>query len=184
MSRIGKSIITVPENVTLTVDENNTVTVKGPKGTLTQHINPDFKIEQKDNEVEITTEFNSLEHKSLHGLSRTLINNMIVGTTEGYEIQLVLEGVGFRAAVTGQQLDMALGYSHNIIFGLPEEVTATVESVRGKAPIVTLSSVDKQLVGAVAAKIRSLRKPEPYKGKGVLYKGEIVRRKAGKTAAK
>lgn len=184
MSRIGKSIITVSENVTITVDADNIVTVKGPKGTMTQQIHPDFKIEQKDGELEITTEIESIQHKSLHGLSRTLINNMVVGTTEGYTIQLVLEGVGYRGTVTGQQLDMALGYSHNVIFGLPEEVQASVESIRGKAPIVTLTSIDKQLVGAVAAKIRSMRKPEPYKGKGVLYKGEIVRRKAGKTAAK
>lgn len=182
MSRIGKRIIDLPENVTVTVGEDNIVTVKGPKGELTQTIHPDFKIEQEGNEITVTTEFESIQHSSLHGLSRTLIYNMIVGVTEGFEKKLVLEGVGFRAAVEGRKLDMQLGFSHNVIFELPEEVTASVESVRGKAPIVTLSSIDKQLVGAVAAKIRSYRKPEPYKGKGVLYFGEQVRRKAGKTA--
>lgn len=184
MSRIGKRIIEVPEGVTLTFDDQNMVTVKGPKGTLTQQIHPDFKLVQNGTEIELTTEFETIQHKSLHGLSRTLIHNMVVGVTEGYEIKLLLEGVGFRGEVVGQKLDMALGFSHNVVFDLPEEVTATVESVRGKAPIVTLSSIDKQLVGAVAAKIRTFRKPEPYKGKGILYQGEVVRRKAGKTASK
>lgn len=184
MSRIGKKIIEIPENVTINVSEDNVVTVKGPKGELSEKIHPDFKVTIKGNEIELETEFETIQHKSLHGLSRSLIYNMVVGTTEGYEIKLLLEGVGFRGAVNGQQLDMSLGFSHNVVFELPNEVTATVETVRGKAPIVTLSSIDKQLVGAVAAKIRSLRKPEPYKGKGVLFQGELVRRKAGKTAAK
>lgn len=184
MSRIGKKIITIPEKVTINIAPDNTVTVKGPKGELSQTFDRDMKIEIEDGVATVKRPTDQIRHRAIHGLTRALLANMVEGVTEGYKIQLELVGVGFRAAVTGQLLDMALGYSHNIIFQLPKEVTATAEMAKGKAPIVTLESIDKQLVGQVAAKIRSFRKPEPYKGKGVLYKGEVVRRKAGKTAGK
>ncbi|HTO15680.1 MAG TPA: 50S ribosomal protein L6 [Edaphocola sp.] len=184
MSRIGKKVINLPENVTLTVSPSNEITVKGPKGELKQHIDREMKVEIDGSEVKITRPTEQIRHKAIHGLSRSLINNMVIGVTEGYELKLELVGVGFRAAVNGQQLDLALGYSHNIVLQLPEEVKATAVMEKGKPPLVTLNSMDKQLVGQVAAKVRSFRKPEPYKGKGVRFVGEIVRRKAGKTAGK
>ncbi|HRP88510.1 MAG TPA: 50S ribosomal protein L6 [Edaphocola sp.] len=184
MSRIGKKVINLPANVTLTVSPANEVTVKGPKGELKQTIDRDMKVEINGTEVNITRPTDQIRHRALHGLTRSLVNNMVVGVTDGYELKLELVGVGFRAAVTGQQLDMALGYSHNIILELPVEVKATAVMEKGKPPLVTLSSTDKQLVGQVAAKIRSFRKPEPYKGKGVRFVGEVIRRKAGKTAGK
>ncbi|OJU78815.1 MAG: 50S ribosomal protein L6 [Bacteroidetes bacterium 47-18] len=184
MSRIGKKIITLGDKVSLTVANDNTVTVKGPKGELSQTIDKDLKVEVNGNEVTITRPTDQIRHRAVHGLTRALIANMVEGVTNGYKLVLELVGVGYRAAVTGQQLDMSLGYSHNIIFDLPQEVKATAVMEKGKPPVVTLESIDKQLVGQVAAKIRSLRKPEPYKGKGVRFQGEIVRRKAGKTAGK
>ncbi|MCY1544566.1 50S ribosomal protein L6 [compost metagenome] len=184
MSRIGKKQITLVDNVTLTVSASNEVTVKGPKGELKQQLDRDMKVEVEGNTVTLVRPTEQIRHRALHGLYRSLINNMVVGVSTGYELKLELVGVGYRAAVNGQQLDMALGYSHNIIIELPKEVTATAVMEKGKAPLVTLTSTDKQLVGQVAAKIRSLRKPEPYKGKGIRFQGEIIRRKAGKTAGK
>ncbi len=184
MSRIGKKIITLGDKVSLTVANDNTVTVKGPKGELSQTIDKDLKVEVNGNEVTITRPTDQIRHRAVHGLTRALIANMVEGVTNGFKLVLELVGVGYRAAVTGQQLDMSLGYSHNIIFDLPQEVKATAVMEKGKPPVVTLESIDKQLVGQVAAKIRSIRKPEPYKGKGVRFQGEIVRRKAGKTAGK
>lgn len=184
MSRIGKAPITLPKGVTATVSKDNVVTVKGPKGELTEPVNRDIKVEITDEEITVSRPTEQIRHRALHGLNRALIANMVIGVTEGFKKQLELHGVGYRAAVQGQTLDMSLGFSHNIVFELPTEVKATAEMVKGKPPVVILESIDKQLVGQVAAKIRSLRKPEPYKGKGVRYAGEIVRRKAGKAAAK
>ncbi len=184
MSRIGKKPIVLPEKVTLTVSPSNEITVKGPKGELKQQIDRDIKVEVKDGEVVLTRPTEQIRHKAMHGLYRSLIANMIQGVNEGFKKSLELVGVGYRAAVQGQQLDMSLGYSHNIIILLPKEVTATATMEKGQPPKVFLESIDKQLVGQVAAKIRSLRKPEPYKGKGVRFVGEVVRRKAGKTAGK
>ncbi|XZF14649.1 50S ribosomal protein L6 [Chitinophagaceae bacterium MMS25-I14] len=184
MSRIGKKPITVPANVTMTVSPANEITLKGPKGQLTEAIDRDIKVELKDGEIIITRPTDQIRHRALHGLYRALIANMVTGVTEGFKKELELVGVGYRAAVTGQQIDMALGFSHNIIFDLPKEIKASATAEKGKNPTITLESIDKQLLGQVAAKIRGLRKPEPYKGKGVRYSNEIVRRKAGKSAGK
>lgn len=184
MSRIGKNPITLPAKVELTVDKENNVTVKGPRGTLTQKIDADLKVEVIDGEIIVSRPTEQIRHRALHGLSRSLVNNMVVGVTEGFKKQLELVGVGFRASVSGQELDLTLGYSHNFIIVLPDEIKAEAKMDKGKAPLITLESNDKQLLGQVAAKIRSLRKPEPYKGKGVRYVGEYIRRKAGKSAAK
>lgn len=184
MSRIGKKPIKITDKVSLTVGNDNVITVKGPKGVLTQPIDKDIKVEVVDGEILVTRPSDSISHRALHGLSRSLVGNMVQGVTEGFKLQLDLVGVGYRATVTGQNLDMSLGFSHNIVFNLPNEVTASAETMKGQPPRVTLESMDKQLVGQVAAKIRGLRKPEPYKGKGVRFVGEIVRRKAGKTSSK
>jgi large subunit ribosomal protein L6 len=184
MSRIGKKPIVLAEKVTLTVGADNVITVKGPKGELKQAIDRDINVEVKDNEVVLTRPSDQIRHRAMHGLYRSLIANMVEGVANGFTLKLELVGVGYRAAVTGQQLDMSLGYSHNIIFDLPKEVTASATMEKGQPPRITLESIDKQLLGQVAAKIRSLRKPEPYKGKGVRFQGEVVRRKAGKTAGK
>jgi large subunit ribosomal protein L6 len=184
MSRIGNQPIKLADKVTINVTSSNEVTVKGPKGELKRQFDRDLKIEEKDGEVLVTRPTDQIRHKAMHGLSRALLYNMVEGVSNGFTIKLELVGVGFRAAVQGQQLDMALGYSHNVIFELPDEVKATAVMEKGKPPLVTLESIDKQLVGQVAAKIRGLRKPEPYKGKGVRFQGEVVRRKAGKTAGK
>jgi large subunit ribosomal protein L6 len=183
MSRIGKSPITVPSGVTVTID-GQSVTVKGPKGELQQEIDPVIEIKQEDNVLTFTRPSDHKDHRSKHGLFRALVNNMIVGVTEGYTIELELVGVGFRASSAGQELTLALGYSHPIILQLPSEIQLEADTKKGANPFVKLSSHDKQLIGTVASKIRSLRKPEPYKGKGVRYKNEQIRRKAGKTAAK
>lgn len=182
MSRIGKKIITLVDKVELSVSKDNTVTVKGPKGELTQKVDKDLTVEVNGTEVTIKRPTDQIRHRAVHGLSRALVANMVEGVTNGYKIVLELVGVGYRASVTGQQLDLSLGYSHNFIFELPAEVKATAVMEKGKPPVVTLESIDKQLVGQVAAKIRSLRKIEPYKGKGVRFQGEVIRRKAGKTA--
>lgn len=184
MSRIGKKIITLADKVTLTVSADNVVTVKGPKGELKQALDRDIKVEVDGTTVTVTRPTDQIRHRALHGLYRSLVANMVEGVTNGYTKTLELVGVGYRAAVTGQQLDMSLGYSHNIIIDLPVEVKATATMEKGQPPRIFLESIDKQLIGQVAAKIRSLRKPEPYKGKGVRFAGEIVRRKAGKTAGK
>lgn len=184
MSRIGKKPINIPGGVTVDVTAHGTVTVKGPKGTLTQDVNPDIQVKVEDNEVVVARPTDSKRHKSIHGLYRSLINNMVIGVSEGYKKDLELVGVGYKASNQGQILELNLGYSHNIFFALPEEVSLKTETPKGKNPIITLESIDKELIGQVAAKIRSLRKVEPYKGKGVRFVGEQVRRKAGKTAGK
>ena len=181
MSRIGKAIITVPAGVTIT-ENNGVVTVKGPKGELSQELTAGITIEQKDGELNVNRPSDSKQHKALHGLYRALINNMIVGVNTGFEKKLELVGVGYRASHAGQKLELALGFSHGIVLELPGEVKVDTLTEKGKNPIITLTSHDNQLLGMVAAKIRSFRKPEPYKGKGVRFVGEIVRRKAGKSA--
>jgi large subunit ribosomal protein L6 len=181
MSRIGKAIITVPAGVTITQNEG-VVTVKGPKGELSQELTEGITLEQNDGELTFSRPSESKQHKALHGLYRALINNMIVGTNEGFTKQLELVGVGYRASHSGQKLELALGFSHGIVLELPKEVVIDTLTEKGKNPIITLTSYDKQLLGMVAAKIRSFRKPEPYKGKGVRFVGENVRRKAGKSA--
>ena len=184
MSRIGKQIITVPAGVTMTVSAANEVTVKGPKGELKQVLDRDIKVEQANNEITISRPTDQIRHRALHGLYRALLANMVAGVTTGFKKELELVGVGYRAAVAGQQIDMALGFSHNIIIDLPKEIKASAIAEKGQNPRIILESIDKQLLGQVAAKIRGLRKPEPYKGKGVRYSNEIVRRKAGKAAGK
>ena len=183
MSRIGKNPITVPSGVELSI-QGNVVSVKGPKGELTQEVDENLGLEFADNVLTLTRPNDEKDTRAKHGLYRALIQNMVVGVSEGYTVQLQMVGVGFRAASQGQQLNLSLGYSHPIILELPSEVKVAAETNKGEAPLVTLSSHDKQLLGTVAAKIRSLRKPEPYKGKGVRFLGEQIRRKAGKTAAK
>ena len=184
MSRIGKLPINLPEKVEVSVSSNNEVTVKGPKGTLSTLVDRDIVISQNDNTIVVERPTEQKRHKAMHGLYRSLINNMVVGVSEGYKESLELIGVGYKAAMSGTTLELSLGYSHNIFLAMPKEVTATAVTEKGKAPLITLESNDKQLIGQVAAKIRSLRKVEPYKGKGVRFVGENVRRKAGKTASK
>lgn len=184
MSRIGKAPITVPSGVTVTVGNDNVVTVKGPKGELKQPIDRDIKVEVKDGTINVTRPTDQIRHRALHGLSRALVSNLVKGVTEGYTKKLELIGVGFKAANTGNVLDLALGYSHNIIFEVPKELKVATEQLKGQNPTISLEGIDRQLIGQVAAKIRSLRKPEPYKGKGVRYAGEVVRKKAGKAAGK
>lgn len=184
MSRIGKKPIAIPGGVTVTVTPANEITVKGPKGELKETLDRDIKVEVANNEILITRPTDQIRHRALHGLYRSLVANMVSGVTSGFKKELELVGVGYRAAVTGQQIDMALGFSHNIIFDLPKEIKASATAEKGQNPRIILESIDKQLLGQVAAKIRSLRKPEPYKGKGVRYSDEIVRRKAGKAAGK
>jgi large subunit ribosomal protein L6 len=184
MSRIGKKPIPMAQGVTVTVSPSNEITVKGPKGELKQQIDRDIKVEVTADGINVTRPTDQIRHRALHGLYRSLVANMVQGVTEGYRRELELVGVGFRAAVTGQQIDMALGFSHNIILELPKEIKASATAEKGQNPRIILEGIDKQLVGQIAAKIRSLRKPEPYKGKGVRYSDEIVRRKAGKAAGK
>lgn len=183
MSRIGKLPVSIPEGVEISIN-NHVVTVKGKNGTLTQDINPDIIVEIEDGSVNLSRPSDHKDHRALHGLYRSLINNMIIGVTEGFKKELELVGVGYRASNQGQVLDLSLGYSHNIMMAIPEEVKVITQMEKGKSPMITLTSHDKQLLGMVASKIRSFRKPEPYKGKGVRFVGEQIRRKAGKTAAK
>ena len=183
MSRIGKKPITIPAGVTVSV-KDSVVTVKGPKGTLTQEVDRDIIVEVAADEVIVKRPTEQIRHRAMHGLYRSLIANLVKGVTEGYKKELELVGVGFKAANTGNVLDLALGYSHNIIFEIPKELTVTTTTEKGQNPKIFLESADKQLIGQVAAKIRGLRKPEPYKGKGVRYSDEVVRRKAGKAAGK
>jgi large subunit ribosomal protein L6 len=184
MSRIGKKPIEVPSGVTVTVTPANEIVVKGPKGELKEAIDRDIKIEVANNEINVVRPTDQIRHRALHGLYRSIVANMVKGVTDGFKKELELVGVGYRAAVTGQTIDMALGFSHNIILALPKEIKASATAEKGQNPRIILESIDKQLLGQVAAKIRSLRKPEPYKGKGVRYSDEIVRRKAGKAAGK
>ena len=181
MSRIGKAPIELPAKVEVSV-KDNVVTVKGPKGTLSQEINPDIKVEVDDGHVHVTRPDDEREHRAMHGLYRALIHNMVVGVSEGYKKEMELVGVGYRAAATGQVLELSLGFSHAIFIKLPQEIKVEAKSERNKNPLIILESSDKQLLGQVCAKIRSLRKPEPYKGKGIKFVGEIIRRKSGKSA--
>jgi large subunit ribosomal protein L6 len=184
MSRIGKKPIVLPKGVTVTVSYDNVLTVKGPKGELKQAIDRDIKVELKEDHLEFTRPTDQIRHRALHGLYRSLVSNMVKGVTDGYKRQLELIGVGFKASNQGNILDLALGYSHNIIFEVPKELKLATAQEKGENPKIMLEGTDKQLLGQVAAKIRGLRKPEPYKGKGVRYVGEIVRKKAGKAAGK
>jgi large subunit ribosomal protein L6 len=184
MSRIGLAPISIPSGVEIKVSDKNVISVKGSKGELTQAIDPNLSVKMEEGILNVERHSEQKDHKAKHGLYRSLINNMIEGVTKGFEKQLELVGVGYRASHQGQILTLALGFSHPIVFELPSEVSINTETVRGKNPIVTLQSYDKQLIGQVAAKIKSLRKPEPYKGKGVRFVGEYIRRKAGKSAAK
>ena len=181
MSRIGILPISIPSGVNVTV-RDNVVTVKGPKGELHQEINPDMIVEVNDGKIEVKRPSDEKKHKAMHGLYRSLINNMVIGVSEGYKKQLELVGVGYRAQNNGQILELSLGYSHAIHIELPKEVKVEAKTDRKSNPLITLESADKQLLGQVCAKLRSLRKPEPYKGKGVRYLGEQIRRKAGKSA--
>jgi len=184
MSRIGKQPITVPGGVTVTISDKNVVTVKGPKGTLERPVDTDITVKQEGTELLVTRPTDQKRHRALHGLYRSLIANMVTGVSTGFKKELELVGVGFKAAMNGKNLDLSLGYSHAILMALPDEVKATTLTEKGKNPIITLESADKELIGQVAAKIRELRKVEPYKGKGVRFVGEQIRRKAGKTSAK
>jgi large subunit ribosomal protein L6 len=184
MSRIGKQPVVLPKGVTVTVSSDNVLTVKGPKGELKQTIDRDIKAEVKDDELTLTRPTDQIRHRALHGLYRALVQNMVKGVTDGYKRQLELIGVGFKASNQGNILDLALGYSHNIIFEIPKELKLATSQEKGENPKITLEGIDRQLIGQVAAKIRGLRKPEPYKGKGVRYVGEVVRKKAGKSAGK
>ncbi len=184
MSRIGNRIVEVPAGVTIDIDKANVVTIKGPKGELVQKVDPDLTIKVEDGSLTVSRPTEQKRHKSLHGLYNALLSNMIEGVTNGYKKELELVGVGYRASNKGQLLELALGYSHPIYFMVPEEVKLSTATEKGANPMVILESHDKQLVGQVAAKIKAFRKPEPFKGKGVRFKGEWIRRKAGKTAAK
>ena len=181
MSRIGKAPIAIPAGVTVEV-KDHVVTVKGKNGTLTQAVNPDINVEVKEGHVYVTRPDDEREHRAMHGLYRALINNMVIGVSEGYKKEMELVGVGYRATATGQVLELSLGYSHAIYIKLPPEVKVEAKTERNKNPLIILTSDDKQLLGQVCAKIRSLRKPEPYKGKGIKFVGEVIRRKSGKTA--
>lgn len=184
MSRIGKQPVTIPQGVTVTVGNDNVVTVKGPKGELKQQIDRDIKVEVKDGQLVLERPTDQIRHRAMHGLYRALMANLVKGVTEGYKKNLELVGVGYKASNQGNLLDLSLGYSHNIIFEVPKELKVATAQEKGQNPTISLEGIDKQLLGQVAAKIRSLRKPEPYKGKGVKYKDEVIRRKAGKAAGK
>ena len=184
MSRIGKKPVELVSGVTIKVTPANEVIVKGPKGELKQTIDRDINVTVEGSQVLVGRPTDQIRHRALHGLYRALISNMVVGVTTGFKKEMELVGVGYRAAVTGQIIDLALGYSHNIIFEMPNEIKASAIAEKGQNPRIILESIDKQLLGQVAAKLRSLRKPEPYKGKGVKYSDEVVRRKAGKSAGK
>ena len=184
MSRIGNAPVNVPEGVEIKISSENEVTVIGKLGELKQIVNPAIKVTYQDREIILSRSNNEKDIRSMHGLYRSLINNMVQGVSQGFVIEQELVGVGYRAKAQGQKLELSLGFSHPIVFELPKEVKLTATTEKGKNPLIKLESFDKQLIGQVAAKIRSFRKPEPYKGKGVLFKGEVIRRKAGKTAAK
>ena len=184
MSRIGKSVIEVPSGVTLDISKANVVTVKGSNGTLTEQIHHDLQINYDNGVLEIVRPTDQKRHREAHGLSRSLINNMVVGVSQGFKKQMELVGVGYRVTNTGNLLELLIGYSHPIYFSIPSEVKVTTKMDKGENPTIILESFDKQLLGQVCAKIRAYRKPEPYKGKGIKFTGEIIRRKAGKTSGK
>ncbi len=184
MSRIGKMPISIPSGVEIKINNTNLVSVKGPKGELSQQIDPDLKVSLEDGVLSLERPTEQKRHRAMHGLYRSLINNMVIGVSEGYVKELEVIGVGYRAANTGQLLELTLGFSHPVMFALPDEVKVSAGQEKGKNPVIRLESADKQLIGQIAAKIRSFRKPEPYKGKGIRFVGEEIRRKAGKTAGK
>ncbi|MFR9166008.1 MAG: 50S ribosomal protein L6 [Dysgonomonas sp.] len=184
MSRIGKLPINIPAGVTVTVDKDNVVTVKGSKGELTQEVNQDIKISVDANVLTVTRPTDDKQHRAMHGLYRSLLNNMVIGVSEGYRKEMELVGVGYRANANGQILELSLGYTHPIFMMLPKEVKLETKAEKNKNPLIILESCDKQLIGQVCAKIRSFRKPEPYKGKGIRFVGEQIRRKSGKSATK
>jgi large subunit ribosomal protein L6 len=184
MSRIGKLPISVPKGVEVNISDKNVAVVKGPKGSLTQTFDTAISFKMEDGTIQVQRATEQKRHKALHGLSRALMASMVKGVSEGYKTEQELVGVGYRAANKGQLLELTLGYSHNVAFELPVEIKVTTTAEKGQNPKVILECVDKQLLGAVAAKIRSLRKPEPYKGKGIKFSGEVLRRKAGKAAGK
>jgi len=184
MSRIGKLPITLPDKVEVKIEKDNTVVVSGPLGKLTQKVDPDITVSVVEKELIVSRPTEQKRHKALHGLYRSLINNMVVGVSTGYTKEQELVGVGYRATNQGNNLELALGFSHQIVFQIPSEITVETKSERGSNPRIILKCADKQLLGQVAAKIRAIRPPEPYKGKGIKFTGEIVRRKAGKSAGK
>ncbi|NND06331.1 MAG: 50S ribosomal protein L6 [Saprospiraceae bacterium] len=184
MSRIGKSEIALPSGVEVSVSKGNMVTIKGPKGELKEQIDPDISIKNEDGKLTLDRPTEQKRHKSMHGLYNSILRNMVIGVSEGFSKQLELVGVGYRASNSGNLLELSLGYSHPIMFYIPDELKLETVTEKGKNPTVKLEGVDKQLIGQVAAKIRAFRKPEPYKGKGIRFVGEEIRRKAGKTAAK
>jgi large subunit ribosomal protein L6 len=184
MSRIGKKPISVPAGVSIEVDSSNLVTVSGPKGKLSQSVDPDIQVSLEEGQLLVKRPTDQKRHKALHGLYRSLLSNLVVGVSEGYKKELELVGVGYKATNNGNIIDLSLGYSHNIYFIAPKEIKVETKMEKGKNPIITLESSDKQLIGLVAAKLKSLRKSEPYKGKGVKFVGEVLRKKAGKTAGK
>ncbi|HNE87005.1 MAG TPA: 50S ribosomal protein L6 [Chitinophagales bacterium] len=184
MSRIGRAPISIPAKTEISISDKNLVTVKGPKGTLTQQIDRDITVKVEDGKILVERPTDQKRHKALHGLYRAIVQNMVVGVSDGFKRELQVIGVGFRASHQGQLLELAVGYSHPVYVLLPEEITLSTETVKGQAPKVLLESSDKQLLGQVAAKIRAIRKPEPYKGKGIKYSDEILRKKAGKSAGK
>jgi large subunit ribosomal protein L6 len=183
MSRIGKLPVNLPQGVTVTISDTNVVSVKGPLGELRQAVDKDLKVEIADNQITLSRPTESKNHKSLHGLYRALLANMVTGVSQGYKKELELVGVGYRAEAKGQLLEMSLGFSHDVLMMVPDEVKIETKTERRSNPVITLTSIDKQLIGHVAAKIRSLRPPEPYKGKGIKFVGEQLRRKAGKSAS-
>jgi len=183
MSRIGKMPVTLPKGVTVSISDKNLVTVKGPLGELNRQVDPDILIKIENSELLVERPTEQKRHKALHGLYRALIFNMVKGVSEGFKVEQELVGVGYKVEAKGQLLEMSLGYSHNIVLELPEEIKVTSLTERGKNPLITLTCIDKELLGQVAAKIRSLRKPEPYKGKGIRFRNEVVRKKAGKSAS-
>jgi len=182
MSRIGKLPISLPAKVEISVASDNTVTVKGPKGSLSQKIDPDIKVKVEDGTLTVERPTEQKRHKALHGLYRALISNMVVGVSQGYTREMEVIGVGYRVENQGNLLTLTIGYSHPVMFYVPSEIKLTTAMEKGSAPLIRLEGIDKELLGQVCAKIRSFRKPEPYKGKGIMFKGEQIRRKAGKTA--
>lgn len=184
MSRVGKKPIALPSGVTLSIDNGNIVTVKGPKGSLSQTVDPDISVAVEEGNIQVSRPTDQKRHKALHGLYRALMNNMVVGVSTGYKTEMEIVGVGYKATVANNVLELQLGYSHNVFVAVPGEIKVTAVTEKGQNPKVILEGIDKQLIGDVAAKIRSLRKVEPYKGKGIRFVGEIIRRKAGKSSSK
>jgi len=182
MSRIGKLPITLPAKVEISVASDNTVTVKGPKGALSQKIDPDITVSVEDGRIIVARPTEQKRHKAMHGLYRALLNNMVVGVSEGYKREMDIIGVGYRVENQGNLVTFTLGYSHPVILYIPSELKVTTAMEKGSPPMIRLEGIDKELLGQVCAKIRAFRKPEPYKGKGIMFKGEVIRRKAGKTA--